>query len=160
MEMFEGMEMESSAVDPEQDSTGPRLNLLIVDGDPAAGGAFQRALRRYHDAVVISKGQEALERLCAGEHYDVILCDLHKLRAEGLIFQEKVRAVSPRHARRMVFLTGESPEEATRAFLTSVPNPRLQKPVDLQSLLVAIYEGSQAEEEPLAKVITLPASGR
>jgi len=55
--------------------------------------------------------------------------------------------VAPRQTERMVFLTGGAFTPAARAFLDSIPNPRVEKPVELTNLL-AIIAGFTRREPP------------
>jgi hypothetical protein len=53
---------------------------------------------------------------------------------------EKLKVIDPIQADRMVFVTGGVFTARARDFLASVPNPRLGKPFDIDTLLALVRE--------------------
>ena len=45
-----------------------------------------------------------------------------------------VKAISPKLLNRIVFITGDTVNQATNSFLSSLPNPVLSKPFDFREL--------------------------
>ncbi len=117
-----------------------RSRLLIVDDDPLVGTSLRRVLSREHDVTVEIGAREALGRLQAGEHYEVILCDLMMPDMTGMELHGEIARIAPPLADRMVFLTGGAYTAQAREFLAAVPNPRLQKPFDAQRLRAVVRE--------------------
>ncbi|HMI93714.1 MAG TPA: response regulator, partial [Polyangiales bacterium] len=75
--------------------------------------------------------------------FDVILCDLMMPHMTGMELHAKLLRSHPEQAKRMVFMTAGAFTPRARAFLESVPNPRLEKPFDPQSLRALIERLAQ-----------------
>jgi CheY-like chemotaxis protein len=95
---------------------------------------------REHEVIPLTSASDALERLTAGDRFDLILCDLMMPGMTGMDLHEALSTASPANAARIVFLTGGAFTARAQAFLSEVPNARLDKPFDPTSLrrLVAI----------------------
>jgi CheY-like chemotaxis protein len=97
-----------------------------------------------------TRGRDALERITAGEHFDVILCDLMMPNMSGVQLFEEIRRVAPAIAPRVVFLTGGAFTASARELLERVSNPRLEKPFESGTLLALvniIISGRRASSE-------------
>ncbi|MDF2692230.1 MAG: hybrid sensor histidine kinase/response regulator [Labilithrix sp.] len=94
-------------------------------------------LADHHTTIALS-GHEALQRLHAGERFDLIICDLLMENIDGLDLHRRIGLEWPALQRRMIFLTGDAFISRTQQFLASVPNRRLQKPFDPDELLDAV----------------------
>jgi len=104
-------------------SAGARI--LLVDDEPAVGRALVALLDGDHDVVPVMRARDALDRLAAGERYDVILCDLMMPEVSGI----ELYASLPDDARdRIVFMTGGAFTQQAREFLASCDRPQLAKP--------------------------------
>jgi CheY-like chemotaxis protein len=112
--------------------------VLVIDDEVAIGRALQRSLGRYHDVVTLTNGKEALARIASGERFDVILSDLMMPDVTGMEIYEELSLATPDQAERMIFLTGGAFTERARNFLDRVPNPRIEKPFDVSSVLATI----------------------
>jgi two-component sensor histidine kinase len=82
-----------------------RANVLVVDDEPLVGRSIRRALRE-HQVEVFSSGEEAIERLCSDEPFDVVFCDLMMPEVSGMEVYGRVSARRPEIASRFVFMTG------------------------------------------------------
>jgi signal transduction histidine kinase len=122
-------------VEPTGHSAVRRARILLIDDEVALGRALQRALSRHHDVTVSNSGREALTRVLSGEHYDVIVSDLMMPEMTGMDVHDELVRRAPNLAGRMVFLTGGAFSEGARLFLEAVPNPRIDKPVEMKGLL-------------------------
>ena len=111
---------------------------MVVDDEAIVGRTIRRSLAGHHDATVVTSGEEALRELAGGERYDVILCDLMMPGMSGMQVYEELSTSAADQARRMVFVTGGAFTAVAREFLDSIPNPRVEKPFDVQSLLAII----------------------
>ncbi len=112
--------------------TRPRV--LVVDDERLVGEAVARALSEENDVEVVTEARQALARIAKGERYDVILCDLMMPVMTGMdLYAEIVRA-APQLVGRLVFMTGGAFTPRARAFLESVSNPCLEKPLDTSKL--------------------------
>jgi CheY-like chemotaxis protein len=59
------------------------------------GGAIGRMLASEHDVVAVAHAQEALDRLAAGEQFDVIVCDGRMPHMSGMDFHAELSRVAP-----------------------------------------------------------------
>jgi CheY-like chemotaxis protein len=122
-----------------------KARLLIVDDDAAIGRAIARIVRAKHDVVVLTSGREAIERIAAGERYHAILCDLMMPDVTGMDVYERISAIDPPSARRMIFLSGGAFTRRAEDFFLRIDNQRVDKPFDRATLLAAlaaVLEGS------------------
>jgi light-regulated signal transduction histidine kinase (bacteriophytochrome)/CheY-like chemotaxis protein len=112
-----------------------RGRILLVDDEVALCRALQRSLSRDHDVTVSNSGREAISRVLSGERYDVIVSDLMMPEVTGMEIHDELARRVPEQADRMVFLTGGAFTQGAREFLETVPNPRIDKPVEMTGLL-------------------------
>ncbi len=124
--------------------------LLVIDDEPLIGKALARALGAEHSVVAVDGAAAALERLRAGERYDVVLCDVMMPQTDGVEFYKQLRAVLPEEAERLVFATGGALEATTRAFLETASNLLLEKPVDLTLLRSLLEQRVRTQTGPAA----------
>ncbi|OLC00762.1 MAG: hypothetical protein AUH30_01785 [Candidatus Rokubacteria bacterium 13_1_40CM_68_15] len=110
-----------------------RGRILIIDDDPRIGEAVRECLLD-HDVVALTSASDALQRLTAGERFDLILCDLMMPGMTGMDLHQALSTAAPANAARMVFLTGGAYTARAQAFLAEVSNARLDKPFDPTSL--------------------------
>jgi PAS domain S-box-containing protein len=111
-----------------------RGRILVVDDEPMIGMAIRRTLQREHEVIALTSAREAQARLISGERFDLILCDLMMPEMSGMDLHQAVASHSPGLAGRMVFLTGGAFTANARAFLSQVPNHRVEKPFSTQEL--------------------------
>jgi len=111
-----------------------RGRILMIDDEPVILNILSRALGTSHDCVATTKAVEALERLKAGEHFDLILCDLMMPSMDGRQLYTELERIDPEQARRMVFLTGGAFTPHLQQFLAGIGNDRICKPFDVAQL--------------------------
>jgi CheY-like chemotaxis protein len=121
-------------------STEKRGRLLVVDDEPLVCTALGRTLRPHHDVTLSTRAQEALERIEAGERFDVVFCDLMMPGMSGMEFYSALQERYPEQARCVVFLTGGAVTQQARAFLETVPSPHIEKPFAGRELLSLVQE--------------------
>ena len=112
----------------------PRPRLLVIDDERLVAEAIARALAEESDVEVATDAQQALARIGAGAHYDVVLCDLLMPVMTGMDLYAEVVRTAPKLAGRIVFMTGGAFTPRARAFLESVASPCLEKPLDMGKL--------------------------
>ena len=117
---------------PEVEARGGRL--LVIDDEPMILGALRRSLSTEYNVTCVGDGRKALERLRAGERYELILCDLMMPEMTGMDLFAELEKVAPEQASRMVFVSGGAFTPRAREFLERIPNARVEKPIDLQNL--------------------------
>ncbi len=122
----------STPTTPEVDAKGARL--LVVDDEPMILGALRRSLGSDYNVTCVGDGRRALERLRAGDRFDVILCDLMMPELTGMDLYAELERIAPDQAARMVFVSGGAFTPRAREFLERVPNARVEKPIDFQNL--------------------------
>ena len=117
---------------PEAEAQGGRM--LIVDDEPMILGALRRSFASDYHVTCVGDGRKALDRLRAGERYDVILCDLMMPEMTGMELFTELGKMAPDQQERVVFVTGGAFTPRAREFLERVPNARVEKPIDFQNL--------------------------
>ena len=120
--------------------TSRRARVLVIDDEPLVARALQRTLRLEHEVVAVGHGAEGLQVLESGQVFDIIFCDLMMPVLSGMEFFAELKQRDPQAASRVVFLMGGAFTPAARDFLASVPNRRLEKPWDPQTLRSLIHE--------------------
>jgi two-component system cell cycle sensor histidine kinase/response regulator CckA len=113
---------------------GARGRILIVDDEPIVCFSLERLLSTEGEVVALTSARQALNRIVAGERFDAILCDLMMPEMDAPLLYQELRKIDPTQAERMVFVTGGAFTVRAREFLESVPNPRLSKPFDVDTL--------------------------
>ena len=106
-------------------------------------GALRRSLGTDYNVTCVGDGRRALERIKAGERFDVILCDLMMPELTGMDLHAELEKLAPDQAVRMVFVSGGAFTPRAREFLERVPNARVEKPIDFQNLRVLLRNLSQ-----------------
>jgi PAS domain S-box-containing protein len=117
-----------------------RGRVLLVDDDHLIAGTVRRALGAEHDVTAVLRAQEALDRIAAGQRYDVILCDVMMPSMTGIEFHGRLSREVPDQAGRIVFLTGGAFTSTARTFLDETPNLHMEKPFEVQALRALINE--------------------
>lgn len=117
-----------------------RGKILSIDDEAMVTQAVRRLLSRRHEVTVVDDARVAFDRLVQGERFEVIICDVFMPVLDGMGFYDKVYALDPVQASRVVFLTGGSADPELQAFLKRVPNRRLEKPFSPLALEALIEE--------------------
>jgi len=124
--------------DAEYTAPGDRLRVLVVDDQPAVGHSVALLLEPEADVVLETRAKAALARIAAGEHYDVVFCDLMMPEMNGMDFHTAIAQEAKELLGRIVFFTGGAFTQSVRSFLDRVPNRCLTKPIDLADLRSAL----------------------
>jgi PAS domain S-box-containing protein len=123
-----------TATPPENSVPLRRGKILMVDDEPVILTILSRALGVSHDCTTTTRASDALERLRAGETFDLILCDLMMPVMDGKELYTELARFAPEQARKVVFLTGGAFTPTLQAFLGGVPNECIAKPFDVAAL--------------------------
>ncbi len=129
-----------------------RGRMLVVDDEVALLKVIARGLSAHCDVVTESDPREALARLTAGEHFDVVLCDILMPHLTGADLYRITRERAPHMAERFVFMTGGVSRSGVAEFFAEVPNQCLEKPVTLQALrdIARFYTDAPRAERAVA----------
>jgi CheY-like chemotaxis protein len=117
-----------------------RARVLVVDDEPELGRMLKRIFGDDQTLVMAGCGREALGVLEHDDAFDAILCDIMMPEMSGPGIYEEVLRRQPHLAERFIFMTGGAFTPRARDFLDRVPNPTLEKPIDIDALRSAIEE--------------------
>jgi PAS domain S-box-containing protein len=121
-------------------SAARRGKILVVDDEPTIAQAVKRTLAADHEVIAYQRAGEALDRIIAGERFDVILCDLMMPEMTGMEFHHELARSVPEQAALVVFLTGGAFTARARSFLDVIPNQRIEKPFDVMHLRALVND--------------------
>ena len=108
--------------------------VLIVEDEQAIAQGLRLLLEGEYEVVVASGGRAALELLSHGSEFDVVLCDLMMPDLSGIELYEALKQQAPGTEERLLFMTGGAYTPEAEEFLERVPNPRVEKPFDLERM--------------------------
>jgi signal transduction histidine kinase len=91
----------------------------------------------------VSSGEEAIERLCSDEPFDVVFCDLMMPEVSGMELFARVSERCPEVASRFVFMTGGAFTPQAREFLKQTPLVCLEKPFELRQIRDLVKERAE-----------------
>jgi CheY-like chemotaxis protein len=117
-----------------------RGRVLVIDDEESLAHAMRRYLSQDHDVEAVTTARAALDLVAQGMRFDVILCDLMMPQITGIEVHESIRAVDPKQAEKIVFVTGGPFTETARAFFEKTPNHRIEKPFDLKQLRMLVND--------------------
>jgi PAS domain S-box-containing protein len=128
----------------------PRGKVLVVDDEALVAGLLSRMISGEHDVVIATSAMEAMS-LIERTDFDAVVCDVMMPGMTGMDLYQVVRAKMPALAERMIFVTGGAFVPHVADFLSSVENPKLDKPLDLRALLKVLREIRRREPQPVGR---------
>jgi two-component system NtrC family sensor kinase len=109
-------------------------SILVVDDESSIQALLRDVLNMDgHQVDVAGSGAEALRHMF-DRQYDLIITDIKMPEMSGQEFYHRVREIDREQAERMVFITGDTVNVATRQFLQRVSNPCLVKPFKVEEI--------------------------
>jgi PAS domain S-box-containing protein len=117
-----------------------RGRVLVIDDEESLAHAMRRYLSQDHDVEAVTTARAALDLVAQGMRFDVILCDLMMPQITGIEVHDTIRALDPKQAEKIVFVTGGPFTETARAFFEKTPNHRIEKPFDLKQLRMLVND--------------------
>ena len=112
--------------------------VLLIDDEPSIRIVYPEILRSDYEVDVAASGREGLQVLSERKDYDAIICDLAMPDLDGPEFHAQLRAMAPHLLERIVFYSGGLVTPRMRAFVASIPNQFLEKPIAIEVLCAAI----------------------
>ncbi len=123
----------SSAAESAKTKTESRI--LLVDDEISILEVFRRVLTRQgYQVETTANSKDALDRINS-KHYDLILCDIQMPHMNGIQMYQELENTCPDVLPRIVFISGDTVDAKTSAFMHSVSNPFLHKPLTINDLL-------------------------
>jgi len=124
---------------PAVDTSERRSRILIIDDEPNVQEVLAKSLAsRGYTVETAGDGEQGLARLAASE-FDVILCDFRMPNFSGMDFYRRIKSDRPHMARKIIFITGDTANLATRRFIEENDLTILEKPFELPDLLQVIH---------------------
>jgi PAS domain S-box-containing protein len=114
--------------------------VLVIDDEVAVGRSIALLLAPDYEVTPVTRAQEALARLAAGERFEAIVCDVMMPEMSGIDFFDQLTRAAPELVNRLVFLTGGAFTQQARDFLASASRPQLGKPFSERDLRRVIAE--------------------
>jgi nitrogen-specific signal transduction histidine kinase/CheY-like chemotaxis protein len=119
---------------------GRGQTILVVDDERSLASGLARLLGRDgHTVDIAANGRLALDMLAA-RAYDCILCDVRMPELDGPSLYRLLERQQPHLCQRLIFLTGDTLEPATQAFLAASGAPCLTKPFTSAEVRRAIQQ--------------------
>jgi len=126
--------VDSAALPP----TGDGRRLLVVDDEPAMRTAIGNFLASLGHGVTVAAGGLEARSLLERHEYDVVLLDLRMPDLGGDDLYRELAEHDPRHAQRVVFVTGDTHNSQARRFLAEAGRPSVSKPFQLDDLATVV----------------------
>ena len=112
--------------------------LLVVDDEAAMRSAISNFLRSVGHAVDVAATVGEARAMLGANEYDVVLLDLRMPDARGDTLFTELQVRDPRHADRVVFVTGDMQNERVQQFLATAGRPVVHKPFQLDDLAARV----------------------
>lgn len=113
--------------------TRTRARVLVVDDEHLIVRSVTRTLIG-HEVVAVNCGRDAIALLDAGQHFDVVLCDLMMPDMDGAQVYDAVQQSHPHMTERFVFMTGGAYSDESRAFMANHASRQLEKPFSAETI--------------------------
>jgi len=132
-----------NAMPSKHSTTPPRLQILVIDDEPAVQNFMVDLLTAMgHSVDTASDAPEGLRKIAANRH-DLIITDMMMPRGSGRDVYEAVVSQSPRMAQRVIFTTGDGASPETHQFVRERGNAILLKPCNIEEIQQAIAHATR-----------------
>lgn len=133
--------------------SSPSRSLLLVDDESTLRTALRRYfMRRDWRVTEAEDGEHAREILLDGgvnrEHFGAVLTDMRMPRLSGMELHAMVEQADASLARRFIFSSGDTGDEAAMAFIERTGCPVIPKPFELAALLALVERVAGAPTAP------------
>ena len=121
-------------------------HLLVVDDEPHIRDLLTRFLEMQHYTVDLAEeGKEACRKLTTVS-YDCILLDLKMPGMSGREVFRLIQESDQRVANKVIFITGDASDTATRDFIAMATNPVVLKPFHLDDVCRQVLQVVESDE--------------
>ena len=111
-----------------------KANILVVDDEPTVRLLIEHIMNKNgHTVEECASGEEALEKL-DNNSYDVILMDLRMPGMSGMQLYDQISNRWTDLIHRVVFITGDAYDPASKEYLATYQVPFITKPFDRKTL--------------------------
>lgn len=125
---------------------GPRVIVAVSDVD--TGLLIAHALGPQADVRALGGARAALAEVCLDDTIAAVLCELEQPGFGGIELCEELARARSGAERKLLFLVASEPGPRAAAFLARVPNPRFQRPFDLEALCRRVLEHARGTPGP------------
>ncbi|MFT3842991.1 MAG: ATP-binding protein [Myxococcaceae bacterium] len=143
--------VEQAEVEDEDDDPTPLpvmlSRVLVIDDDAAVLRSVKRMLEPGYAVVTANSASAALERLGAGERFDLLICDLMMPEVTGIELHQHLTRSCPALSKRMLFITGGAFTPDAAPFLDENRERVLEKPIGPNKLREAVEHAIAATAE-------------
>jgi signal transduction histidine kinase/DNA-binding response OmpR family regulator len=126
--------------------------ILVIDDEPGVRALLEKVLTQSgHSVDTVSDAGKALDKLGAGETYDVILTDVRMPGMNGIELYSRILEKTPAMKNKIIFITGDVMGLDIKAFLTQNNLSYLAKPFDtplLKEKIEIIMAGQPENNNP------------
>jgi len=126
-------EEETATPTPEVKPLAAQNNkILVVDDEPTIRELLEKVLTRMgHKVDVTADAGTAMDKIYAGEAYDLIITDVRMPGMNGIELYSRILEKSPEMKNRTIFITGDVMGIDIRTFLIQNKLPYIAKPFDI-----------------------------
>jgi len=117
-----------------------RDKVLVVDDETAILDFLQRVLEEWGYEVTTENGTKMVMDRLGREEYDLILLDVKMPAMSGIDLYQHIMGLDSGLAPKVIFITGDVMETATRNFLEETGAPHIAKPFYIEKLLATINQ--------------------
>ena len=133
------------------------MNVLLIDDDAGVRKSFSRVLQRSgFEVTAVETGADAMTEL-RKQSFQVVVCDIILLEADGTSVYEELRDEFPAMANRVLFVTGWTGDEKVTRLLEYTGRPYLTKPVELEELVTSVRQVADDAEASPQETSTTPS---
>ena len=114
------------------------LNILIVDDEPLVVEFLARILTEFGHKVSIAENGNAVLEMNDLDSYDLIMLDVRMPGIGSETLFDHIRGLPGGVSDRVLYVTGDSTNPDTRAFIDKTGSPVLTKPFTIEDLLSTV----------------------
>ena len=139
------------------------LNVLLVEDHPVNQKLAIGLLEKWgHHVTLAVNGQEAVN-LCAGQHFDIVLMDMHMPVLDGIAATRRIRAAEQAGGQPPLYIiamTAAAMADDRAACLAAGMDDYIAKPVKAQELLekLVMHGAGLSEKDPVAAAFDYAAA--